>query len=316
MALAPIGISTYSRLDHLKQNIKALQRNTLAKQSELYIFSDAPKLGDEDKVQAVRDYLKTIGGFKCIHVVERVKNNRVANNRGGMRMLLDKYDRMIFLEEDIVTAPGFLRFMNEGLEFYKDDDRIISITGFTPPIKVPKNYMNDFIVLQRFNAWGFAVWKDQFDKIQLKLDKDEYLKNISNKKFYRELASNGADIPSMLEQEIDGNIDALDVKIMYQQIKNGWYTISPKKSLVQNTGIDGSGEHSGSSDRFNHDILWDKSDGFVFDKKIQVDKRIKKENYKLWSNGLRARFGNFAKQVGIYPVLKTLKEIMVSNASK
>ena len=137
MKLAPIGISTYCRLNHLKQTIIALQRNTLAKESELYIFSDAQKQGDEERVAKVREYIYTIDGFKKIHIVERKTNGRVANNRGGMKHLLEKYGKMIWLEEDIVTTSGFLQFVNEALEFYKDDERIISITGYSPPIKIP-----------------------------------------------------------------------------------------------------------------------------------------------------------------------------------
>ena len=52
--LAPIAVSTYARPQHLQQTIAALQKNTLAQQSELFVFSDAPKPGDEDKVEAVR----------------------------------------------------------------------------------------------------------------------------------------------------------------------------------------------------------------------------------------------------------------------
>jgi len=75
MSLAPISISTYSRLEHLTKTIESLQKNTLAKESVLYIFSDAPKNGDEEVVKKVRDYLYTISGFKEIHIIEQKTNN-------------------------------------------------------------------------------------------------------------------------------------------------------------------------------------------------------------------------------------------------
>ena len=118
MGLAPVGLSVYSRLDHVKQTIQALIRNKMASETMLYIFSDAPQPGDELKVEMVRKFLKTIEGFKKIAIIERTKNSRVKNNRSGIRMLLNEYGRMIFLEEDIVTAPTFLEFMNQALNFY------------------------------------------------------------------------------------------------------------------------------------------------------------------------------------------------------
>ena len=128
--LAPIGVITYSRINHLKQTIGALQKNTLSKESEIYIFSDAPKKGDEKLVAKVRKYLHTIDGFKKVYIYERDTNSRTINTSSGIRTLVEKYGRMIFLEEDIVTAPGFLQFMNDALRYYKNDQRIFSISGY------------------------------------------------------------------------------------------------------------------------------------------------------------------------------------------
>ena len=77
--LAPIGLSTYSRPAHLKQTVEALQRNILASQSELYVFSDAPKAGDEEAVVKVRSFIKNIDGFKKTTIIERETNDRVFN---------------------------------------------------------------------------------------------------------------------------------------------------------------------------------------------------------------------------------------------
>ena len=72
--LAPIGLSTYARLQHLQKTITALQQNELARDSELFVFSDAPRPGDEEKVAAVRGYLRTLDGFKRVRIVERKIN--------------------------------------------------------------------------------------------------------------------------------------------------------------------------------------------------------------------------------------------------
>ena len=306
--LAPIGVSTYSRINHLKQTIEALQKNTLAKESELYIFSDAPQPGNEEIVAMVRQYIHTIDGFKKVYIIERKSNGRVANNRGGIKQLLDEYGKMIFLEEDIVTAHGFLQFMNDSLEYYKYNEKILTISGYSPPLEIPKDYKHDVFVMKRFSAWGAGFWKEKYKLIQLEIDINEYKDNIKNKEFYKKLIEGGNDIPGMLEKVVNEGIDALDVKIMYQQVLNEWLTLYPRKSLVQNIGHDGSGVHCVVSDKFDVE-LWKQTE-FKFKKKIKPNKQIILANQKFRRLSLKAKIIEITRSLHIYPVLKIIK-IMV-----
>ena len=287
--LAPIGLTVYSRLNHLKRTIDALKKNPLARESNLHIFSDAPREGDEEAVYKLRDYIKSIDGFNDVVVTERQQHSRIKNNRGGQQYLLDKYGKMIWMAEDIVTGAGFLEFLNNALEHYREEDRVISITGYTPVIKLPAGYGHDVFFLRRFNAWGFGIWRQKYNMINQELDQNEYRVKIKDKRFYRQLVSNGRDIPAMVDREVNGLTDALDVKIMYQQALHEWYTVYPRKSLVQNIGLDGSGLHCGVTDKFNHDTLWDKADGFKFIDEIQADNRIVSANRRFRRIGIRRR---------------------------
>jgi hypothetical protein len=276
--LAPIGISTYARLQHLQRTIAALQKNALAEQSELYVFSDAPKPGDEEKVAAVRSYLQTVNGFKEIHIVERERNSRTANSRGGLRMLLDRFGKVIFLEEDIVTSPGFLTFMNQALDKYEGNERVFSVVGYCPPIKIPKSYQRDAFFLRRYSGWGLGTWKNRFDSIKY-ITPEEYEQFAANKKRVSEFVKGGGeDLMVMLKSDAYGEIDAGDVKAMYAQFLSNQYTVYPTQSLVQNIGHDGTGTHCGSSNRFNV-TLSDKTI-FRFPDDVAVDQRIVKENRK------------------------------------
>lgn len=268
--LAPIGVSTYTRIDHLKQTIEALARNTLAQESELYVFSDAARPGDEQKVREVRRYLKGVKGFRSVHIVERVENNRVKNNRGGMKQLLDRSGKLIWLEEDIVTAPGFLRFMNDAIDFYENDPRVLSICGYAPPLGVSTK--KDFFALGRFCAWGFGITKDNFDRI--KEIPENHLSFID----IRRLAMYGDDIYDMVSKEARGQLSALDVRAMYLQYLEEIVTIYPRHSLVQNIGHDGTGVHCGDTDRFNHEKLWRKRSDFKFERNPRIDRKIVKAN--------------------------------------
>lgn len=242
--LAPIGLSAYSRLEHLRRTVSALQANNLAVLSDLHVFSDAPRPGDEEKVAAVRTYLKTIGGFKSIQIYEREKNNRIANNRGGMRMLLDKFGKIIFIEEDSVTAPNFLDFMNNALNLYQHDKRIFSICAYFPSINIPKNYQQDIVMSPRMNAWAFGIWKDRFDKIEMGSYPEMYSSIFEDHRSFIQYGRGGDAVFSQLKALSEGKVDGLDIRIDYTMFKlGGLYTLCPTKSLLKPIGCDGSGEH-------------------------------------------------------------------------
>ena len=307
---APIGLSAYSRLEHIDATVKALKRNTLAANSDLYVFSDAPTPGDEKKVAEVRRYLKGIDGFRTVNIVERQENSRVKNNREGHRELLAKFGRMIWLEEDIVTAPGFLEFMNQALDFYESDPKVFSITGYCPPIDIPSDLLGDVFALERFNAWGFGIWENRYDRIELNIDKERGLHDLNNESFLARLLCCGMDIPKMLLKDIRGEIDALDVKVMYQQVLHGWQTLYPRKSFVQNIGHDGSGIHCGATGKFLHAQLWEKSDKFAFSEALVPDARIVAANGKF-----RFEINEFSKNKIVNDVIGKIKEREMNSLS-
>jgi len=307
--LAPIGVSTYARPEHLRRAIEALKNNVLATESDLYIFSDAPRSGDELRVEAVRKYLRTIDGFKSVTIVERKINDRVANSRGGVNQLLDEFGRVIFFAEDVVTAPGFLTFMNEALKFYENNQRLYSISGYTPPLNIPADYQHDVFFLRRFNPWGFGTWKDRF-KIEY-ISPAEFKKFISDRRRVREFINGGGeDMLRMLKKDAYGEIDAGDVKAMYTQYLNDQYTVYPVKSLTKNIGFDGSGEHCGINDKYNTDI-WSKVSDFKFIDHVKPDERIVKLNYELHRTTLRQRITRFTKDIGLFSYIKHTKDVAI-----
>ena len=283
-ALAPVCISTYSRINHLKETVDALKKNTLAKQSELYIFSDAAKKNDEEIVAKVREYAHTISGFNKVHIIERETNGRFANNRGGIKMALEKYGKIIYLEDDIVTAPGFLQFMNDALDAYEHDERILSITGYCPPIKIPEDYDKDVFLLQRFSGWGFATWNSKFDPFGFDIKENGVEAFLADKKQINKFIKNGEDMYRLLLSVYSNELDALDVKLMFHQFINDMFTVYPIKSLVQNIGHDGSGQNCDVNERFLHKLLWDKVESFKCEENVGVDERIRAENYRFRSN--------------------------------
>ncbi|WDN90084.1 hypothetical protein BuS5_03054 [Desulfosarcina sp. BuS5] len=276
--LAPIGVCAYTRINHLKQTIEALQKNTLAKESELYIFSDAPKLGDEEKVARLREYIHTIDGFKTVNIFERKTNNYLKNTRDGFKRLLDKYGRVISMEDDIVTASGFLQFMNDSLEFYEHDKNIIAISGYNVPVNFPKSYKYEYYLSVYFNGWGCATWNDR-DFFKIVEYNDAYNEVMNDISLYRKINKIHPKLINGLKQIQDGKLDAADYKIVFHSIKNNLYTIKPIESFVNNIGHDGSGMHCGISNKFGMKYLLNKKRVRFFDK-VNYDFKIDQIFYK------------------------------------
>ena len=170
MRLAPICLFTYNRLQATKQTIASLQQNYLAMESELIIYSDGPaNQAAVAKVEQVRSYLKTVDGFKKITLINSQNNKGLAASViGGVSRVLEEFDSVIVLEDDLVTAPNFLDFMNQAIQFYKNDERILSISGYTLDLpSLPGK--RDFYFGYRASSWGWATWKDRWEKVDWEL---------------------------------------------------------------------------------------------------------------------------------------------------
>ena len=162
MKYAPIALFTYNRADHTQSAVESLLRNVEASQSDLFVFSDGPK--NETKIEGVkqnREYIHTITGFKSVTIVERESNWGLSKSLiAGITELTDKYGRVIVVEDDLILSPYFLKYMNDALEKYKDDDRVASISAFLNPTDTQTS---ETFFLRYFACWGWATWKRGWD---------------------------------------------------------------------------------------------------------------------------------------------------------
>ena len=252
MDFAPIVLFTYNRPDHVKQTIEALQKNEFASDSDLIIYSDGAKdKTDELAINETRKYLHTVEGFKSVQIIEREKNWGLAESLiDGITSVVDKYGKVIVMEDDLLTSPYYLRFMNQALEKYRDDDQIASIHGYVNPVKeeLPETFF-----LSYASSWGWATWQRAWRIFER--DGSKLLNELQDKN---------------LEQCLDFDNSYYFVKMLRNQIKGKnsswairWYTsivlknklcLYPGKSLVRQIGCDGSGTHSSNDDWFDVEL--------------------------------------------------------------
>jgi hypothetical protein len=249
MNQAPIVLFTYKRLDHTQRTIKSLSNNQLASQSDLIIFSDAPKNEtDIEDVNKVRDFLEKIDGFRSVSVIHRENNLGLANSIiGGVTEVLLQYEAVIVVEDDLLTSPHFLTYMNDSLERYANEERVISIHGYVYPIK--KNLPSTFF-LRGADCWGWATWRRGWDCFNP--DGQYLLNELKKRNLTSEFDFGGScGYTQMLEDQIAGKNDSWAIRWYASAFLADKLTLYPGKSLVQNIGIDGSGTHCGSSSNFD-----------------------------------------------------------------
>jgi hypothetical protein len=277
MKLAPIVLFTYKRLDTLTQTVEALQKNYLAKESELIIFSDAAKGNiDQYAVEIVRTYLKTINGFKSIIIHEAEQNKGLANSIiNGFSQVLETHDSAIVMEDDLVSSPNFLNFMNESLMKYKDNNNVFSISGFSFDLKLNEKLIKDSYFLNRGWSWGWATWKDRWESVDWEIS--DYDKFIQNKVARKEFSKGGSDLNGMLEKQMAGKLDSWAIRWFYNQFKKNGVTLYPVYSKIKNEGFGDNATHtSGSSRRYIPLFDLTSNTKFSFPSKTAITKEAQK----------------------------------------
>jgi Glycosyl transferase family 2 len=247
---APIILFTYDRPGHTRQTLEALSANAGAGESDLFIYSDAPKTDDRSEpVQAVRDYLRSVTGFKSVSVIEREQNLGLANSVvAGVTEALSRSPFVIVMEDDLLTTKNFLAFVNSALSTYKDRRDIFSVTGYNYPIQIPASYHEDAYLSYRSSSWGWGTWQDRWSQVDWSVgDYSEFLRDPSAQELFRR---GGDDLAPMLERQMAGQLDSWSIRFDYAHYKHNATCLHPVVSKVQNIGFDGSGVHCGDSDDY------------------------------------------------------------------
>lgn len=287
--LSPIVAFVYARPKHTKKMLDTLSKNKLAKDSILYIFSDNAKK-DKD-IENVKEVRKIIHSYENRNLFKDIKIEEATQNKGlarsvieGITSVIEQYEKVIVLEDDLIVSETFLEYMNESLELYKENKKIWSISGYNLPIKIPKTYRKDVYVSYRGSSWSWATWKDRWNTVDWKVT--DYLEFKHSFQKRKKLNRGGPDMAQMLDAQMSKMIDSWAIRWCYEQSKQDKYTIYPIKSLVINQGLDGSGTHSGITNSFDTQIS-----NVVprLEKEIKIDKRIVKKFYKKFDYGIKQK---------------------------
>jgi hypothetical protein len=284
-SLAPIVVFTYNRPESTQKTIEALKLNDLANESDLFIYSDGPKnINVLAKVTNVREYLKTINGFKSITIIEREENLGLANSViEGVSEIIQKYGKVIVVEDDLVTSRNFLLFMNQALSFYETNQKVFSVAGYTFPLKSLNDSIQDYYVGYRASSWGWGTWADRWANIDWGVSTyNNFKQNLFVQyKFTR----GGIDLPRMLKKQMSGQINSWAIRWCYNQFVQDTYTVFPTISKVQNIGFGEDATHTKDSNRYYTTLDNGNKKRFEFNEDLVINKTIAREfrsKFSLW----------------------------------
>ena len=232
----PIGFFTFNRLDTTMQVFESIRA---IKPAKLYLVSDgarASRPGEELKVQEVRQYLESHVDWPC-----EVKKNYAPQNMGckkrmasGITWLLENEEMAIILEDDVKPSQDFFQFEKEMLEKYRDNERVMLVSGFKYlnqyPIKESYTFSNHSMI------WGWGTWRRAWKYYDIdikswkKRKKDGSLRKYFNFWGYRVISRH-------FDSVYNHTRDTWDYQWSYTVYENEGLSIVPKVNMIENLGF-------------------------------------------------------------------------------
>jgi hypothetical protein len=247
--LAPIALFVYNRPEHTRRTLNYLQKNLLADESRLYIFSDAAKNEEDiDKVAEVRELIKSITGFKAITIIERKENFGLANSIiNGVSKLVTEYGKVIVFEDDLLSSTHTLQYFNEALTKYANEGKVMHIGAYMYPLK--GDNLPETFFFRAATSWGWATWARAWKHFEP--DVDVLLNQFDTKKANQFAIEGTMNFWKQLVGFKAGKNNSWAIRWYASIFLKGGLTLNPSTSLIQNIGNDGSGVHSKKEDMYS-----------------------------------------------------------------
>jgi hypothetical protein len=234
----------------LRLTLDALVANEDARRTDVTIICDGPQNPhDASLCQQVYEEARRPRPFGALEICRRETNFGLARSiLHGVSEALARRDRVIVLEDDIVTSPAFLTFMNDALERYSADHRVISIHGYSYPTEIEQPFF-----LRGADCWGWATWRRGWQLFDP--DGTSLLAHLRRRSLTDAFDFSGSyPYTRMLEDQIAGRNESWAIRWCASAFLADKLTLYPGRSLVRNIGNDGSGTHAGATDRFDGEL--------------------------------------------------------------
>ncbi len=273
---APVCLFVFSREDYTERVLNSLANNTLAKETDVYVFADMwVREKDQAGVEKVR---KVINDPTWKEYFNKFEVNASDEHKGlarsvidGVTKVINDYGRAIVVEDDLILAPLYLAFMNEALDVYETDLRVGSVSGYQNNMPLPKDYKEDVYLFYRSCSWGWGTWKRVWDNVNWNIsDYDKFKHSLKDRlRFDRA----GYDMSLMLDDQMNGEIDSWSIRFDYNLFRMDLLSVYSSKPYIKNGGFDSRATHTvdeSAAARFSGGL----SDEPFRVKRVELDRRL------------------------------------------
>ncbi len=252
---SPVALFVYNRLDNTRQTVEHLLANTLARETDLYVFSDGGRNEESWKqVRELREWLhqkkkevEASGALKSFTLVERPENIYLERNiMEGVAEVLGKRDTIIVLEDDILTSRYYLEYMNQAFELYRDEKKVMHVSGFTNlDLPIDANHPEgNFYFTPHMSGWGWGTWRDRWNDFYRHFSsREEALKGMTEAD--QQAMEYGGVFPCL--KGLYKNPIPWDICWEIAIYKAGGLCLTPAHTMVRNIGLK-NGTHFRSMD--------------------------------------------------------------------
>lgn len=300
-----IAVFAYNRSSHLQCVLDGLKSNETV--DRLYIFQDGLQCEEHrNDWEKTRKVIENVTW--CSTIVTRRNENigLAASIVSGINKVLEENEAIIVLEDDCVPHSDFVLFMTKCFEKYRNERKVYSVSGYSWPGKIENESGSDNYFCGRISSWGWGTWKDRWQEYK----QDYMLLNRikKDKDASKRLAFWGDDLEEMLQQNLLGQINSWAVFWALTVIEKNGLCVNPYSSLIRNIGMDGTGIHSGTTNKYEVHLTENRQEDFVLSDKLECDVQVM--NSFIFGNPIvqHAEYPDLRKRALIYGIGKSFEE--------
>ncbi len=238
----PILFLIFNRLDTTAKVFEVIKK---IKPTKLFLASDGPRNeAERDLVKKVRLTVESGVNWPCeVKILYREKN---LGCKKAVSQAIDWFfsqvEEGIILEDDCLPNQSFFRFVQELLAVYRDDNRIMQISGSNFQMGNKRGEASYYFSV--FNhIWGWATWRRAWLMFDLNMNKfpnfksNNSINQIFNSKSERLYWLN------IMEEMYDNKINTWDYAWTFACWQNNGLTCLPNRNLVTNIGFNAQATH-------------------------------------------------------------------------
>jgi GT2 family glycosyltransferase len=235
----PVVFLIFNRPDTTERVFEAIRA---ARPPKLLIVADGPRPDrpeDVEKCQSARSVMRRVD-WECevSTCIADVNLGCMARVSTGLAWAFNHVEEAIILEDDCLPHPRFFRFCEKMLAYYRNDERVMMITG--------TNYLLDALETEEsycfsryFAVWGWASWRRAWRCYDgdmtgwREMKRQEQLKSFYSQDYMRR------HVAGMFDAAFEHRINSWAIRWFYACLFNNGLCVVPRVNLISNIGIEG-----------------------------------------------------------------------------